>query len=117
VTTDRLIGVLSANLEPVAQGELRRTIILALVSGGAAAFGLMLITVGLRSEIGTVAHLKWLALKLLFAMSLIVIGVPPLIKSLRPGQDDSIQLTQVSLCVLVISVAAIAIQLLSPAYE
>jgi hypothetical protein len=72
----------------------------------------MLITVGLRSEIGTVAHLKWLALKLLFAISLIVIGVPPLIKSLRPGQDDSIQLTPVSLCFLLVSVAAIAIQLL-----
>jgi hypothetical protein len=44
----------------------------------------MLKAVGLKSEIGTVAHLKRLALKLLFAMSLIVIGVSPLIKSPRP---------------------------------
>lgn len=89
VNTDRLIeDVLSANLEPVARAELHKRLVLALVIGGAAAFGLMLTTVGPRPEIGTVAHLEWVALKLLFALSLIVTGAPSLIRSMRPEPDD-----------------------------
>jgi len=38
VNTERLIDVLSTNLEPVSQGRLEKTLILAIVTGGAAPF-------------------------------------------------------------------------------
>ncbi len=109
MNTDRLIDVLSANLEPVARGELHKRLVLALVIGGAAAFGLMLTTVGPRPEIGTVAHLEWVALKLLFALSLIVTGAPSLIRSMRPEPDDGTRFTLVLFPFLVVSAAAIAL--------
>ena len=112
MNTDRLIDALSANLEPVARGKLHKRLILALVIGGAAAFGLMLATVGRRPEIGAVAHLEWVALKLLFALSLIVTGAPSLIRSMRPGPDGGTRFTLVLFPFLVVSAAAIALLLL-----
>jgi hypothetical protein len=88
MSTDRLIDVLSANLEPVAGNELRKAVMRALIAGGAAALGLMLLIVGTRSQLGAAPHLHWLALKLLFALSLVATATPALIKSLRPGADD-----------------------------
>jgi hypothetical protein len=85
MNTVQLIDVLSACLEPVPLGELRRTLTLAFATGGVAAFSLMSITAGLRPDIGTVALLKWLTLKLLFALSPIATAAPSLIRSLRPG--------------------------------
>ena len=115
MNTEQLIDVLSANLEPVAPGELRKRLILALVAGGAAALGLMLATVGPRPEIGTVAHLEWVTLKRLFALSLILTGAPSLIKSIRPGPDDGTRFTLILFPFAVVSAAAIAILLGRPA--
>src|SRR5215467_2647992 len=81
VNTDRLIDVLSANLEPVSQGQLRRTLVLAMVTGGVAAFGLMLATIGPRSDLNLTAHLEWAAAKLFFAFSIVFAGAPFLIRS------------------------------------
>ena len=53
MTTDRLIDVLSANLGPVAANELRKAVMGALIAGGAAALGLMLLIVGPRPQLGT----------------------------------------------------------------
>ena len=39
MNTDRLIDVLSANLEPVNRGQLGKALALAMVVGGVAAFG------------------------------------------------------------------------------
>jgi hypothetical protein len=112
VNTDRLIDVLSANLEPVTPGQLRKTLALALVTGGAAAFGLMLATVGPRPEIYMVPHLEWLALKLFFALSLIIAGAPSLIRSMRPEPNDG-RFTLVFFPFLVVSATAIATLLLA----
>jgi hypothetical protein len=57
VNTDRLIDVLSPNLEPVRRDHFERTMILAIVTGGAAGFGLMLVTVALRPELCSKVHL------------------------------------------------------------
>jgi len=84
---------------------------LALVISGAAAFGLMLATVGPRPEIHSVPHLEWVALKLCFALSLIVTAVPSLIRSMRPGLDNGTGFTLVLFPFLVASAAAIAILL------
>src|SRR5215471_3215007 len=88
VNTDRLIDVLSANLEPVSPGQLGRTLLLAMVTGGLAAFGLMLATVGPRPDLDSTAHLEWAAAKLFFAFSIVFAGVPFLIKSICPGREN-----------------------------
>lgn len=108
MTTDRLIDVLSANLEPVTGDRLSKGVILALISGGAAALGLMLITVGPRPELGSMAHLSWLALKLIFAFSLIATSTPSLIRSLRPAADDETQFKLICSPFILASIAAIA---------
>ena len=88
MNTDRLIEILSANMEPTRRGQFGKTLTLAMVTGGAAAFGLMLATVGPRPDLGSTAHLEWLALKLGFALSVIGAGAPPLLRSTRPGLEN-----------------------------
>jgi hypothetical protein len=113
VTTDRLIDVLSANLEPVTGDELRKGVMLALTIGGAAALGLMLITVGPRPELSTASHLNWLALKFLFALSLVAASTPALIKSLRPGAEDETQFKLIFSPLMVVGITAVANLLLT----
>lgn len=82
--TDHLIDMLSTNVEPVKTIQIRKTLTLALMIGGAAAFCLMLGTVGLRS--GLTTSLGFLALKLVFTLSLITLGTLLLARLARPGQ-------------------------------
>ena len=89
MNTDRLIDALSANLEPAHRGQFGKTLVLAMVTGGAAALGLMLATVGPRPDLGSTAHLEWLALKLVFALSVIGAGAPLLLRSTRPGLENA----------------------------
>jgi len=84
---DHLIDMLSTNVEPVKNGQLGKTLALAIVIGGAASFCVMLATVGLRTEATGPSHLSFLAIKLLFMLSLIGTGTVLLIKLIRPGQD------------------------------
>jgi hypothetical protein len=85
--TEQLIDMLSTNVEFVKRGQVRKTLTFALVFGGLAAFCLMLATIGLRPDIGNGAHLGFIALKLLFALSLIVLGAVALVRSMHPGRD------------------------------
>lgn len=88
MNTDRLIDILSVDPEPVNSGQLGKMLILAIVTSGAAAFGLMLATVGPRPDLQSTAHLEWVAVKLLFAMSVIGTAAPLLNRSIRPGLED-----------------------------
>jgi hypothetical protein len=63
--------------------------------GGAAAFGLMLVTVGPRPDLHSTAHLKWLSMKLIFALGVIGTGVPLLVRSARPGLENATNWAQV----------------------
>jgi hypothetical protein len=85
--TDQLIDMLSTNVEPVKRGQLAKTLAWALVIGGAASFCVMLATVGLRTDAAGGIQVGFLALKLLFMLSLIGMGTALLIKLIRPGQD------------------------------
>jgi hypothetical protein len=87
MNTDRLIEMLSAELEAVNSGRLGKTLILAIVTGGAIAFGLMSVTVGPRSDLQSTAHIEWVAVKLLFALSVIGTGALLLNRSMRPGRE------------------------------
>jgi hypothetical protein len=48
----------------------------------------MLVTVGPRPDLRSTAHIEWVAVKLLFALSVIGTGALLLNKSMRPGLDD-----------------------------
>jgi hypothetical protein len=85
VNTDSLVELLSANLEPVDRRRLERRLALAVGAGGVAAFGVMLATVGLRPQLASPSHLQWSAIKLMFALSVVLTGAPALARSARPG--------------------------------
>jgi hypothetical protein len=88
MNTDRLIDMLSTNLEPVKGGQLWRTLVWALVVGLVAAFVAMLATVGVRSDFYSETHRIFMALKLLFTLSLIGTGAVFLIRSMSPGRGS-----------------------------
>jgi hypothetical protein len=88
MNTEQLIDMLSTNVESVKRGQVRKTLTFALVVGGLAAFCLMLATIGLRPDIGNGVHIGFIALKLLFALSLIVLGALALVRSMHPGRDE-----------------------------
>ena len=85
--TERLIDLLSTNLEPTKSKEIGRMLAWAVAIGAIAAFGMMLATVGLRTKAGGGFQGPFLALKLLFMMSVIGLGVALLARLLRPGQN------------------------------
>jgi len=89
MNTDRLIDMLSAELEAVNSSRLTRTLILALTTGGAIAFALMLVTVGLRPDLWSSGHIEWVAVKLLFALGVIGTGALLLNRAIRPGLEDA----------------------------
>jgi hypothetical protein len=82
--TDKLIDILSTNLEPVKRGQLEKTLAWAVTLGGAVAFCLMLATVGPRREILNGSEIGFFALKIVWTLSLILIGFLVLTKLIRP---------------------------------
>ena len=82
--TDQLIGILSGNVEPVRGERLQKGLALALAVGGVGAFCVMLGTVGLRPT--GPPRLEYLALRLVFTLSLIAIAAILLSRLARPGQ-------------------------------
>jgi hypothetical protein len=88
MNTNRLIDILSTNLEPVKPGQIGKTLASALIIGGVVAFCLMLATVGLRPDIASGRSLGFLALKLLFTLSLICTGAASLFRLMHPGRDS-----------------------------
>jgi hypothetical protein len=86
--TDQLIDVLSTNVERVDRSRLSGTLVGAVAIGGVVAFCAMLTTIGLRPGLGNGANLTFLALKLLFTVSLLVLGASFLVRAIRPGQDS-----------------------------
>jgi hypothetical protein len=92
MNTDRLIDLLSANLEPIGRVRFGKPLLLAILTGSAAALILMLATVGLRADLDSTAHLGWTAAKLLFAVSVIGTASPLLLTSMRPGLEKDTHL-------------------------
>jgi hypothetical protein len=88
MNTDRFIDILSADLDPVNRRRLGTTLVVAIVIGGAAAFVLMLVMVGPRHDLGSAVHLEWVAVKLLFSLSIVGIGTPLLNRLIRPGLEN-----------------------------
>ncbi len=112
--TDQLIDMLSTNVEPVKTGQVWKPLIWALAIGGVASFCVMLATVGLRTEAAGVSHLGFLALKVLFMLSLVGVGTALLIKLIRPGQDGRKLFTFIFLPFLAAGLAGIVALALEP---
>jgi len=114
MNTDRLIDMLSAELEAVNSGRPGKTLILAILTGGAIAFGLMLVTVGPRPDLQSTAHIEWVAVKLLFALSVIGTSALLLNRSMRPGLEDATNWTLVLFPFLAALAVALAVLLGQP---
>jgi hypothetical protein len=111
VNTDRLIDLLSANLEPVRPVQFGKTLLLAMLAGSTAAFSLMLATVGPRADLDSTAHLGWTAVKLLFAAGVIGTATPLLLRSMRPGLEKETHPEMILLPFLSAIAAALAMLL------
>jgi hypothetical protein len=115
MNTDRLIDMLSTNLEPVKSGQLWKTLGWAIVIGLVAAFGVMLACFGIRSDLVAGNHAGALALKIVFALSLVGTGAAFLIKSMVPGQQEGHRFALIFLPFFAASAAALAMVVDQPA--
>jgi hypothetical protein len=107
--TDRLIDILSTNLEPAGRGGLWRALAFAIALGWVAAFCLMLATIGLRPDLAGGAKLSFLAIKLFFVLSVIGAGAAFLIRSMVPGQDEQKPFVFIFVPFAAVSAAAFAV--------
>lgn len=106
--TDRLIDVLSSNVEPVKRGRIAWIFAVALLVSAVSAFVLMLVTVGLRQNLAEVATLGLVAGKLAIASALVVAAVAYLIALARPGQRKWLRPIWMGLVALLAIVAGFA---------
>jgi hypothetical protein len=97
----------------VKRGTIRKTLAWALIIGGGAAFGLMLVTIGVRPGIFDGAGLTFLAVKLLFTLSLIGTGAAFLSAASHPGRSGRTQLVLILLPFLVVAALGLGAVLLS----
>ena len=110
--TDRLIEILSTNIEPVERGRIGKSIALALGLGALGAFCAMLAIFGPRADFGS--HPYSLALKLFFTLTLLGAGTAYLARLMHPGRQGRALLGLISLPFLVLAAAAAAALLLAP---
>lgn len=103
--TNKLIDVLSTNLEPVEPEVIRKATLWAVVLGAAAAFGVMLATVAPRPDVWRDDGRPFLALKLALTISLVAAGAAWLVRSMHPGRDVRRPLWLASLPFLAVAVA------------
>lgn len=95
--TEDLVAILSANTEPVDRGQVARTVCMALSVGFVGALGLMIIGLGVRTDLATAQALAFLAFKLAFAMGIVGISSMYLTRLARPGGERIVSLGLVGL--------------------
>ena len=112
--TDQLISLLSTNVDRVEAGRLGKTVAWALATGGLLAFCIMVATVGFRPDLGNSTSLIFLALKLLFSLSLLGVGAGLLAKAVRPGRDTAKPFRLIALPFAAAIIVAAALLALGP---
>jgi hypothetical protein len=88
--TDDLVAMLSANVEPIERGLVRRTISIAVAAGVAIALCLMLAGLGVRADLMTTRAVVFLLLKVAFALMVVGLAVGYLMRLARPGARQGI---------------------------
>ena len=111
--TEKLIELLSTNLEPVRGGELRNTVLMALAGGAVMAFCLMLAIFGVPADAlgGENFGLKVLALA--FTLGLVGVSANLLVRLARPGDPGRQPLIPIGLLFLAMLVAGAVALLLT----
>jgi hypothetical protein len=85
--TDDLVALLSTNPEPVDRRSVVRTLCVALAAGTIVALGIMLVGLGVRSDLMTAQALIFLAVKLAFAVGIVGLALVHLTRLARPGGE------------------------------
>jgi len=88
--TDDLVAMLSANVEPVGRGLVRRTIAIAVAAGAVIALGFVLVGLGVRADLTTTRAAVFLLLKIAFALAVVGVAMRYLIRLARPGAERGI---------------------------
>ena len=112
--TDELIAMLSTNLEPVDRRRPWRHLAAAVAIGASAAFALMYAALGMRADLAPGGPLLFLALKLVFAGTVLAVAVSSLSKAMRPGGERNVSLAAVWLPFTAIILLALLSLALSP---
>lgn len=114
--TDQLIDMLGTNIEPVKDGQLRNTLLLALAVGAIAAVCLMLLTFGAPGKAFSREYFGLTVLALASTLSLAVAGARLLIRAARPGEPGQKPLMLIGLLfVTVLSATLVSLALAHPA--
>src|SRR5262245_33280013 len=82
--TDELINMLGTNVEPVEDGQLRNTFLVALAAGGLAAVCLMLAVLGIPADGLSGASFSLKVVALAFTLGLVAFGASFLMRAARP---------------------------------
>lgn len=85
--TDELVAALSAHVEPVNGRLVSRTVYIALAAGTVVALGIMLVGLGVRSDLITSHAWIYLVLKLAFAVGIVGVASVYLTRLARPGGE------------------------------
>jgi hypothetical protein len=104
--TDDLVALLSTNPEPVDRGLVVRTLCAALAAGSIMALGIMLVGLGVRSDLMTTHALIFLAVKLSFAVGTVGLALVYLTRLARPGGERRTPSFLVALPFLIVVVLA-----------
>jgi hypothetical protein len=100
--TDDLVALLSTNLEPVDRSSVVRTLCVALAAGIIVAVSIMLVGLGVRSDLMTSRALIFLTLKLCFAVGIVGLALVYLTRLARPGGERTVPSFLVAMPFLVI---------------
>jgi hypothetical protein len=111
--TDQLIDMLGTNIEPVKDGQVRNTLLIALAVGAAAALCLMVAIFGAPGESLDREYFGLTALALAFALGLVAAGASFLIRAARPGDPGRRPLVVIGLLFLAILSAGVVALLLT----
>lgn len=85
--TDDLIATLSAHVEPVNRRLVGRTIGAGLAVGTVLTFGIILIGLGIRTDLTTGRAVSFLLLKIAFAIGIVALASVYLMRLARPGGE------------------------------
>jgi hypothetical protein len=105
--TDELINMLGTNVEPVKDGQLRNTLLVALAMGAAIALCLMVVVFGAPDEAFDPEYFGLTALAVAFTIGLVVAGASFLIGAARPGKPGRKPLAVIGLLFLALLSAGI----------
>jgi hypothetical protein len=85
--TDDLVALLSTNPEPVDRSSVVRTLCVALAAGTIVALGIILVGLGVRTDLMTSRALAFLLLKLAFTVRIVGVASLYLTRLSRPGGE------------------------------